>query len=190
MSSPGRSSGRRTRAPRSRYISEQGPQGPVGPACQKFSERGSGTIRSSGTPMRAPDLDRLRRRGRGRAPRRRSKTVTQIRSGSKPKPSSESSQPQAIDSLLEVVAEARSCRASRRRSGGARCCRPPRCRACGSSAGTRRAAGAGGSSPPAEVGLERLHPGDRRAGSRCRRAAGTSDAEGRRRCPRSSKKDR
>ena len=29
------------------------------PACQKFSERGSSTIRSSGTPLLLPELDRL-----------------------------------------------------------------------------------------------------------------------------------
>ena len=47
VSSPGRSSGLPNCTPRSTYISEQGPQGPVGPACQKFSDRGSRTIRPS-----------------------------------------------------------------------------------------------------------------------------------------------
>ena len=37
----------------------RGAAGPGSPACQKFSERGSGTIRSSGTPRSLPDLDRL-----------------------------------------------------------------------------------------------------------------------------------
>ena len=59
-----------------------------------------------GDADRAPDLDRLRRPGPRPSSSSPSKTVTQISSGSKPKPSVESSQPQAIDSLLEVVAEA------------------------------------------------------------------------------------
>ena len=74
------------------YISEHGPQGPVAPACQKFSERGSRTIRSSGTPIcRQISIASVS----GPSPSRSSpsKTVTQIRSGSKPKPCSESSQP-------------------------------------------------------------------------------------------------
>ena len=74
------------------YISEHGPQGPVSPPCQKFSERGSGTIRSSGTPMsRQISTDSVSSpRPSSSSP---SKTVTQIRSGSKPKPSSDSSHP-------------------------------------------------------------------------------------------------
>ena len=51
LSPPGRSSDLPNSRPRSRYSSEQGPQGPVGPACQKFSDRGHSTIRSRGTPI-------------------------------------------------------------------------------------------------------------------------------------------
>ncbi len=74
------------------YISEHGPQGPVAPACQKLSEAGRRTIRSSGTPIeRQISIDS------SSGPRPRvsspSNTVTQIRSGSNPKPSVESSQP-------------------------------------------------------------------------------------------------
>src|SRR5256885_14950973 len=50
FSPPGRSSASPNSTPRSKYNSEQGPQGPVGPACQKFSERGQSTMRSRGTP--------------------------------------------------------------------------------------------------------------------------------------------
>ena len=78
---------------------EQGPQGPVGPACQKFSERGSCTIRSRDSDL-APDLDRLLV---GPEPQLlvAREDGTQIRSGSKPKPSVESSQPQGIDCSLK-----------------------------------------------------------------------------------------
>ncbi len=50
FSPPGRSSAVPQSRPRSRYSSLHGPHGPVGPACQKFSELGHGTIRSRGTP--------------------------------------------------------------------------------------------------------------------------------------------
>ena len=82
------------------YISEHGPQGPVGPACQKFSERGSCTIRSSGTPTWR-QISIASSSGPRPSSSSPSKTVTQIRSGSKPKPSIESSQPQGIDSSLK-----------------------------------------------------------------------------------------
>ena len=61
-----------------------------GPACQKFSERGSSTIRSRGTPTdsHASIASSSGPRPSSSSP---SKTVIQIRSGSKPKPSSESS---------------------------------------------------------------------------------------------------
>ncbi len=100
VSSPGRSSGPPNSTPRSRYISEQGPHGPVGPACQKFSERGSWTMRSSGTPtLRQISIASVS----GPRPSSSSpwKTVTQICSGSKPNPSVESSQPQGIDCSLK-----------------------------------------------------------------------------------------
>ena len=67
-------------------------------------------------------------------------TVTQIRSGSKPKPSSESSQPQLDRLLLEVVAEAPVAEHLEEGQVAPWSCRPPRCRGCGSSAGSRRPA--------------------------------------------------
>ncbi len=100
MSSPGRSSGPPNSGPRSRYISEHGPQGPVSPACQKFSERGSWTIRSSGTP-RAFQISIASASGPRSSSESPPNTVTQICSGSIPKPSTESSRPQAIDSSLK-----------------------------------------------------------------------------------------
>ena len=78
----------------------QGPQGPVGPACQKFSERGNGTMRSSGTPtVRQISIDS----SSGPRPSSSSpwNTVTQTLSGSNPNPSVVSSQPHAIDSCLK-----------------------------------------------------------------------------------------
>jgi hypothetical protein len=39
-------------SPQSQYISESGPHGPGPPTDQKFSEVGSGTMRSGGIPMR------------------------------------------------------------------------------------------------------------------------------------------
>ncbi len=100
MSSPGRTSSEPNSGPRSMYISEDGPQGPVGPACQKFSEAGSRTIRCSGTP-----ISRQISSASSSAPipssSEPSNTVTQIRSGSKPKPASDSSQPNRIDSALK-----------------------------------------------------------------------------------------
>src|SRR5207248_521962 len=40
-----------TSAPQSQYISESGPHGPGPPTDQKFSEDGSGTMRSAGMPI-------------------------------------------------------------------------------------------------------------------------------------------
>ncbi len=90
FSPPGRSSGAPKSSPRSRYSSEHGPHGPVGPACQKFSERGSSTIRSRGTPTdsQASIASSSGPRPSASSP---SKTVTQIFSGSNPKPLSEKS---------------------------------------------------------------------------------------------------
>ena len=99
VSSPGSSSGPPNSTPRSRYISEQGPQGPDGPACQKFSERGSCTIRSSGTPgARHSSIDS--ESGPSPSSSSPAKTVTQT-AGSKPNPSIESSHPNAIASSLK-----------------------------------------------------------------------------------------
>ena len=100
VSSPGRSSGSPYSTPRSRYISEQGPQGPVSPACQKFSIRGSWTMRSSGTP-RAFQISIDSSSGPSPSSSSPPKTVTQIRAGSRPSDSTESSSPQAIDSSLK-----------------------------------------------------------------------------------------
>ena len=100
VSSPGSSPGPPNSSPRSKYISEQGPHGPVGPACQKFSDRGSRTIRSSGTPI-PRQISIASSSGPSPSSSSPSKTVTQIRSGSKPKPSIESSQPQEIDCSLK-----------------------------------------------------------------------------------------
>ena len=100
MSSPGRRSSEPNSGPRSMYISEHGPQGPVGPACQKFSDARQAHDPLLGDADLAPDLDRLVSgpRPSSSSP---SNTVTQIRSGSKPKPSIESSQPKRIDSALK-----------------------------------------------------------------------------------------
>ena len=50
--------------------------------------------------------------------------------------------------FLEVLARTRSCRASRRTSGGSRRARPRRCRACGRPSGRSSSSGAGGVSRP------------------------------------------
>ena len=51
---PGRQpSAQPTSAPQSQYISESGPHGPGPPTDQKFSDEGSGTIRSGGMPIRS-----------------------------------------------------------------------------------------------------------------------------------------
>src|ERR671928_156923 len=42
-----------TSSPQSQYISESGPHGPGPPTDQKFSDEGSGTIRSAGMPIRS-----------------------------------------------------------------------------------------------------------------------------------------
>ncbi len=90
MSPPGRSSSLPKRSPRSRYSSEHGPLGPVGPASQKFSDVAHGTIRSRGTPI---DSHASIASSSGPSPSASSpsNTVTQMSSGSKPKPSSDSS---------------------------------------------------------------------------------------------------
>ena len=100
MSSPGRTESSPYSGPRSMYISEHGPQGPVAPACQKFSERGSRTIRSSGTPVcfQSSIASSSGPRPSSSSP---PNTVAQISSGSKPKPSIESSQPNSIASRLK-----------------------------------------------------------------------------------------
>ncbi len=52
MAQPGRQpSAQPTSAPQSQYISESGPHGPGPPTDQKFSDDGSGTIRSAGIPL-------------------------------------------------------------------------------------------------------------------------------------------
>src|SRR5579885_3048774 len=49
---PGRQpSAQPTSAPQSQYISESGPHGPGPPTDQKFSDDGSGTMRSDGMPI-------------------------------------------------------------------------------------------------------------------------------------------
>ena len=90
FSPPGRSSSLPNSSPRSRYSSEHGPQGPVGPACQKFSERGSSTIRSRGTPIFS-HASIASSSGPMPSASSPSKTVAQISSGSNPKPWVESS---------------------------------------------------------------------------------------------------
>ena len=85
-----------------------------GPPARSSPSAGSRTIRSSGTPLLS-QISIASVSGPSPSSSSPPKTVTQIRSGSSPKTSSESSQPHAIALLLEVVAEARSCRASRRR---------------------------------------------------------------------------
>ena len=57
---PGRQpSAQPTSAPQSQYISESGPHGPGPPTDQKFSDDGSGTIRSRRHPDLLPEADRL-----------------------------------------------------------------------------------------------------------------------------------
>ena len=72
----------------------------VGPACQKFSERGHRTIRSRGTPT---DSHASIASSSGPMPSSSSpsKTVIQMSSGSKPKPSSDSSQANSTASCLK-----------------------------------------------------------------------------------------
>ena len=126
------------------------------------------TIRSSGTPS-ACQISIASSSGPRPSSSSPSKTVTQIRSGSKPKPSSESSQRERDGVLLEVVAEAEVAEHLEEGQVALRCCRPPRCRGCGSSAARRRDAGAGGFSRAQEVRLERAACRRRSAASRCRR---------------------
>ena len=91
VSSPGRSSSAPKPSPRSRYSSEQGPHGPVGPDCQKLSSRPSWTIRSSGIPI---ERQTSMASSSGPSPSSSSppKTVIQILSGSSARPPVESSQ--------------------------------------------------------------------------------------------------
>src|SRR5438034_4548011 len=72
-----------TSSPQSQYISESGPQGPGPPTDQKFSDDGSGTIRSAGTPI---FLQRSIASSSGPSPSSGSPawTLTQIRSHSSP----------------------------------------------------------------------------------------------------------
>ena len=89
FSPPGRSSGVPYSTPRSRYSSEHGPHGPVGPACQKFSERGQSTMRSRGTPT-ASHASIASSSGPRPSSRSPSNTVIQMSPALKPKPSSDS----------------------------------------------------------------------------------------------------
>ena len=91
FSPPGRSSSEPNSSPRSMYSSLHGPQGPVSPACQKFSLRLQRTIRSRGMPIdsQASIASWSGPRPSSSSP---SKTVIQILSGSSPKPSVESCQ--------------------------------------------------------------------------------------------------
>ncbi len=100
FSPPGRSSGEPCSTPRSMYSSEHGPHGPVGPACQKFSERGHSTIRSGETPsaLHSSIASSSSPRPRPSSP---SNTVTQMSSAAKPNTSRESSHANAIASALK-----------------------------------------------------------------------------------------
>ena len=104
FSPPGRSSGLPNSRPRSRYSSEHGPHGPVGPICQKFSERGHSTIRSRGTPTssHASIASSSGPRPSSSSP---ANTVIQMSLERNPNPSRESSQAYAHGLALEVVAE-------------------------------------------------------------------------------------
>ena len=105
FSPPGRSSRRAERRGRGRGTArEHGPHGPVGPACQKFSERGHSTIRSRGTPTacHASIASSSGPRPSSSSP---SKTVTQTSSASKPKPSGDELPRELDGALLEVVAD-------------------------------------------------------------------------------------
>ena len=77
--------------PRSKYSSEHGPLGPVGPACQKFSERGQAMIRSRGTPTasHASIASSSAPMPSSASP---ANTVIQMSSGDRPKPCWDSSQ--------------------------------------------------------------------------------------------------
>ncbi len=87
-------------APRSRKSSEQGPQGPVSAACQKFSERGWPTIRSRGSPTRSQPATATSSSPRPSAGSP-ANTVAQRRSGSKPMWAVTNSQANAIASSLK-----------------------------------------------------------------------------------------
>ena len=104
LSPPGRSSGLPSSTPRSRYSSEHGPHGPVGPACQKFSERGHSTIRSRGTPT-SSHASIASSSGPSPSSSSPANTVIQMSFSGKPKPV-ERQVPREPDRLaLEVVAE-------------------------------------------------------------------------------------
>ena len=90
VSSPGRSSSEPNSGPRSRYSSEHGPHGPVGPDCQKLSSRPRRTIRSSGTPT-ARQHSIASSSGPSPSSSSPPKTVIQIRSKGSSKPCVESS---------------------------------------------------------------------------------------------------
>ncbi len=100
LSPPGRSSSVPNARPRSRYSSLQGPHGPLVPACQKFSERGSITMRSRGTPT---DSHASIASSSGPSPSSPSpsKTEIQMSSGLNPKPSSDSSHAHSTASGLK-----------------------------------------------------------------------------------------
>ncbi len=72
----------------------------MSPACQKFSDRGSSTIRSAGIPL-AFQISIASVSGPSPSSSSPPNTLTQIRSGSRPKTSTESSRPQAIDCSLK-----------------------------------------------------------------------------------------
>ncbi len=74
--------------------------GPVGPACQKFSERGHRTIRSRGTPI-SSQMSIASWSGPRPSSSSPSNTVTQMSSGLNPKPSSDSSQANRAASSLK-----------------------------------------------------------------------------------------
>ena len=136
FSPPGGPRRSRSRGPGRSRAPSTGRRARPGPACQKFSERGSRTIRSAGTPT---ERQHSIASSSGPTPSSSSpsKTLIQIRSGSRPKPWVESSQAHLDRPLLEVVAEREVARASRRTSDDARSGPPGRCRSCGSTSGMR-----------------------------------------------------
>ena len=100
--------------------------------------RAAATMRSRGTPI-ATHASIASSSGPRPSSSSPSKTVTQMSSGSKPKPSSGQLPGELDRALLEVVADREVAEHLEERQVPRGDARPPRCRACGSTSGTRSA---------------------------------------------------
>src|SRR5437764_8475595 len=176
-----------TSSPQSQYSSESGPQGPGPPTDQKFSDDGSGTIRSDGIPIRS-QWPIASSSGPSFRPGSPACTLTHTRSQS-------SFSRSWMNSVAYSIAPSLKYRPNEKLPSISKNVRWNVSSPTSSMSGVRKhfwtvvVMGAGGGSRPRKYGICGCIPALVSSVERSS-ARGISDAEGRRRCPFDSKNDR